>query len=202
MKTDSYEQLLNIVPEIFLDPLYLLVFLYQTLGSSCVASFTIYWYFAPTINAQEPEKKFSSKDSLTFCLLTSSSITVSLFHPPVVISLDLFLCWCLPVSVFLPFLVPLLIQSTSVSVPCLQRADDLSCLPLIQSLLFIFGMLPLHFSPFGYLSYTVSWHSTNWTITLVLFFTVWPAHSAKLVLTSSSALQMNCLDNSIYVLSF
>ena len=65
-------------------------------------------------------------------------------------------------------------------------------------LLFI-CLLHLYSFPSGYSADKVSLHSTNGSITLVLFFTACPG---KLLLNGSSILQHNCPGNSILCCSF
>lgn len=135
----------------------------------------------------------ASSSALSHRLPFLLSLSLSVF------SLSFFLC-C-RASLSLPLLSAYIIDTEDIyeSCPSPENRRPLLCLHLL--LLFI-CLLHLYSSPSGQPADKVSFQSTNGTITLDLFFTACPACSGKLLLNCSSILQMNCLDNSILLLSF
>lgn len=94
-------------------------------------------------------------------------------------------------------LLTLLIQNPSMNLSSLQCTDDLSSLPPPSA---SFSCLSVRISIPSPLGEPADELSMHYNITLLLFFTGLPPCSHKFPLNCSPILQMNCLNNSIFLL--
>lgn len=131
------------------------------------------------------------------------------FSSPLSFNLDLLVFHCCPASLLpsRPLFLSLFLHywyRTHLWIFLISRELMTSLLSLLsQSLSFLFiCLLSLYSFPSGYAADKVSLHRTNTTITFPPFFIACPPYSAKLLLRCSSILQMNCLDNLIFLLLF